>query len=57
VALSLTTVPLKHDAGGWQATTVLAKPTVAGVKDLALAAWVTPHGKLAPVQATGGWLP
>jgi hypothetical protein len=57
VALSLTTCPMKPDGGGWQATTIVPKPVVAGVKDLALAAWVTPHGQLAPVQATGGWLP
>jgi len=56
VALALTTVALQDGGGGWRAATVLARPAVAGVKDLALAAWVTRHGSLVPVQATGGWL-
>ncbi len=57
VALALTTVPLKLAGGVWQADTTMARPKVAGVKDLALAVWVTRRGELAPVQATGGWLP
>jgi hypothetical protein len=57
VALALTTVPLKFTSGVWLADTTLSLPKVPGVKDLALAVWVTPRGGLAPVQATGGWLP
>lgn len=56
-ALTLVNAPLKPDAGGWSAEATLVRPKIAGIKNLALAAWITRKGELAPVQATGGWLP
>lgn len=57
VALTLANVALKSRDGGWSVEAMLVRPKIAGVKNLALAAWVTRQGELAPVQATGGWLP
>jgi hypothetical protein len=60
VVLQLAAAPLAHADERTLATTV----TIAALTDRALpafsrralAAWVTPRGDLAPVQATGGWL-
>jgi hypothetical protein len=35
---------------------VLSKPRNAPESDFALAVWITPAGRLEPLQATGGWL-
>ena len=35
----------------------LPQPEIKGAERRALAVWVTRRGELAPVQATGGWLP
>jgi hypothetical protein len=42
---------------GLRATVALPIPVVPDAKHRALAAWVTRHGGLVPVQAAGGWLP
>jgi hypothetical protein len=43
--------------GALQAALMLPQPGVPGMKRRALAAWVTRRDELAPLQATGGWLP
>jgi hypothetical protein len=57
VALRLESTALKRDpAGTWSATLALPARTELNAPRHALAAWVTSAGRLAPVQATGGWL-
>ncbi len=57
VALRQETLALKRDAGGvWSAQIVLAARADITVARHAIAAWVTHHGQLATVQATGGWI-
>lgn len=48
--------PMSSDGGTAQARYTLRGNDAAGSRT-ALAAWVTRRGDLAPVQATGGWLP
>lgn len=57
VALQLVDVPMT--SGEHSASANLALPTADGNGAVrrALAVWVTRPGELAPVQATGGWLP
>jgi hypothetical protein len=56
VVLELQSAAMKSDSGPERARlTTSASAKSAGRK--AIAAWVTGSGKLAPVQATGGWLP
>jgi hypothetical protein len=57
VALRMVDVPLK--SAGDSASADLALPIADDHKAIrrALAVWVTRSGELAPVQATGGWLP
>jgi hypothetical protein len=52
VALALQDVRLKDGT----AAVILPSPAREGVKRCALAVWVTLHGELPPLQATGGWL-
>jgi hypothetical protein len=56
VALALADAPLPMGADG--ATAELRLPPTANpdAERRALAAWVTPAGRLEPLQATGGWL-
>jgi len=56
VALALADAPLQAGPDG--ATAELRLPPAANpdAERRALAAWVTPAGRLEPVQATGGWL-
>jgi hypothetical protein len=57
VALRLETKPLKqNEQGTWSATVPLPSRNDIAASRHALAAWITPRGKLAPLQATGGWL-
>lgn len=49
IALKLAHGALGHDLA-------LPVPKVAGVARHALAVWVTRHGELTPLQATGGWI-
>jgi hypothetical protein len=58
VALRLEHVALVRDANGVFAATLQLPPrTDIAAPRRAIAAWVTHHGELAPLQATGGWLP
>lgn len=61
VVLQLVSTPLaRAGADAWTAHVVLREPAGAArppVARRAIAAWITPHGALAPVQAVGGWLP
>jgi hypothetical protein len=61
VALQLAAAPLaRADEGTLSATVTITAPTdraLPAFSRRALAAWVTKRGDLAPVQATGGWLP
>jgi hypothetical protein len=57
VALSLGEAPMQSDGAAVTAELTLSQPETNNAPRRALAAWVTRHGKLAPVQATGGWLP
>jgi hypothetical protein len=41
---------------GVQGEFVLSRPRNAAESELALAVWITPAGRLEPLQATGGWL-
>ncbi len=53
VVLGVTEAPLRDG----QAVVALANVDTSGVTRRALAVWVTPRDALAPLQATGGWLP
>lgn len=56
VVLDLQDAAMQSGAGGASARlTTTAKPE-SGARP-AVAIWITPRGQLAPVQATGGWLP
>ncbi len=57
-ALGISEADLARDEGGLilRARAVIPQPSVPDARRLALAAWVTRRGELAPVQATGGWL-
>jgi hypothetical protein len=48
--------PVPGDSAG-RAAVALPEAIVNDAARRALAAWVTPRGELAPIQATGGWLP
>jgi hypothetical protein len=56
VVLSDQTVALKTESGSARAELNLESAKTDGVPRKALAVWVSEAGKLAPVQATGGWL-
>ncbi len=57
VALQLQVVPLKQEKSGrWSGTITLAERPDLIATRLALAGWVTTAGRLAPIQAVGGWL-
>lgn len=57
VALRLETTRLiRSDASGWTAQVTLPPRAEIASSRLALAAWVTRAGQLAPLQATGGWI-
>jgi hypothetical protein len=56
-ALFLITRPLTSQTNGFQGKFII-DPQPKGITGrLALAIWVTREGQLAPLQATGGWLP
>jgi hypothetical protein len=59
VVLGLEDQVLLSQAGSpaLRATVPLPRPIATGAARYALAAWVTRHGELEPLQATGGWLP
>jgi hypothetical protein len=61
LALQLVSAPLvRANATTWSARLVVRETTVdkrPAIARRALAAWVAPHGRLAPTQAVGGWLP
>ncbi len=54
--LTLTTASLVRSGNVAQGEFVLSKPRGAAESDIALAVWITPAGRLEPLQATGGWL-
>jgi hypothetical protein len=59
VVIGLAETQLSRDgtAGSLRAQLAVPAPIVTDAKRRALAAWVVRHGDLAPLQATGGWLP
>jgi hypothetical protein len=46
----------RGDDGVWSTTVALAPRTDIAAPRRALAAWINPRGRLAPIQAVGGWL-
>jgi hypothetical protein len=56
-ALSLITRPLASGTNGFQGKFMVDDEPKGITGRLALAVWVTRHGRLEPLQATGGWLP
>lgn len=56
VVLEMSDVEMKPESGSLKARIKLTQPTEAGARK-AVAVWVTRAASLAPVQATGGWLP
>jgi len=56
VVLTFVKVSLVRSGDVAQGEFVLNKRRNAAESDLALAAWITPAGRLEPLQATGGWL-
>jgi len=54
--LTLATASLVRIGNVAQGEFVLSRPQGAVVSDLAFAVWITPAGRLEPLQATGGWL-
>jgi hypothetical protein len=59
VALGVADQVLARDGGAavFRSSFPLPRPIAAAQVRRALAAWVTPHGEMEPIQATGGWLP
>jgi len=59
VVLGVADVLLGKDEDGpvFRADVALPHPIAQAQVRRALAAWVTPHGGMEPIQATGGWLP
>jgi len=55
-ALVLADAPMQPDGAAATAELTLPRPETKGTSRVALAVWVTRHGELAPVQATGGWV-
>ena len=56
VVLTLAKASLVRSGDVAQGEFVLNKQRGAAESDLALAVWITPTGRLEPLQATGGWL-
>jgi len=56
-ALSLTTCPLAGRTNSFPGNFIVDDEPKGITGRLALAVWVTRHGQLEPLQATGGWLP
>jgi hypothetical protein len=56
VALTLQKAELQPDAAGLTIDIVLGKADAPAATRHGLAVWVSRHGQLTPVQATGGWL-
>jgi hypothetical protein len=56
-ALSLITQPLPSQTKGLQGKFIIDAAPKGITGRFALAVWVTRHGQLEPLQATGGWLP
>jgi hypothetical protein len=56
VVLTLATASAKKAGDGFQAELILTPPSHPAAKRLGVAAWVTPHKDLQPLQAIGGWL-
>jgi hypothetical protein len=54
--LSFANASLVRNGDVAQGEFVLNKQRNAVVSDLAFAVWITPAGRLEPLQATGGWL-
>jgi hypothetical protein len=57
VVLGIADQVLAKDGGVFRSAFPLPHPIASAQVRRALAAWVTPHGEMEPVQATGGWLP
>jgi len=56
VVLTFVHASLVRSGDGAQGEFVLSKRRNAAASNLALAVWLTPAGRLEPLQATGGWL-
>jgi hypothetical protein len=56
VVLDLRSMAMKSDDGTLRALLTTEATGETGARK-AVAAWISPHDRLAPVQATGGWLP
>jgi len=56
VVLDLEQTEMKSDAASQRVSLTIKAPVETGSRK-AVAIWVTRRGQLAPVQATGGWLP
>lgn len=56
VVLTLAKASLVRSGDAAQGEFVLTQPRAAVESNLALAVWITPVGRLEPLQATGGWL-
>ena len=54
--LTLATATLVRSGNVIQGEFALSQPRGVAESDLALAVWLTPAGRLEPLQATGGWL-
>ncbi len=56
VVLNLQNAEMKSESGAGRVRLTSSATAESGVRK-AIAVWVTQHGQLGPVQATGGWLP
>ncbi len=54
--LTLANASVAFHSGMAQGEFALAAPKLSAENSLALAVWITPKGRLEPIQATGGWL-
>jgi hypothetical protein len=55
VVLRPVVAKLEKTGGDFAVTVSLPRPAERDSERLALAAWITHHGELAPIQAVGGW--
>lgn len=56
-AIAFTELPLISRSNVFHSTFALDAAPKGQERRLALAVWITPHGKSEPIQAVGGWLP
>jgi hypothetical protein len=56
LAFEVNALVARTEGAGYAAECPLPRAKIVDAPRLAVAAWVTPHGELQPLQATGGWL-